>query len=71
MSEKEKHGELCHITICCVENGYSIECSYKTEETLSQKAGWVPTPFYSDCKKYVAKSDSDLLKRLEEIIKEK
>lgn len=71
MADKEEKLELCHISVCKAENGWEINCDYKSEPTLSQKAGWVPTPFYSDCKKYVAKSDSDLLSRLKEIVKDK
>ena len=65
---KEKKSELCHIDICCAENGYTLTCCYDAEEqTLSQKAGWVP---YSpgESKKYVAKTKADLIKQLENIL---
>jgi|GEM_PF-6975544 len=68
MAEKEKcSGELCHVAICCVENGYKISCSYEPEKTMSMRAGWVPCPAYED-KTYVEKTKDAVLKRLKEIL---
>ena len=68
MAEKEKAcGELCHIAICVVENGYKISCNYEPEKTLSMKAGWVPCPAY-DSKDYVEKTKEAVLKRLKDIL---
>jgi hypothetical protein len=66
--EKGKTGELCHVSICRVENGYKISCSYEPEEkSLSQRAGWVPC-MPGECKDYVEKTKSAVIKRLEEIL---
>ena len=67
--KKEPKKELCHISVRFVENGSEITCSYKTEDTLSQKAGWVP---YGppECKEYVAKTKADLKKRFNELVDE-
>lgn len=67
MADKEAKKDLCHINISVVENGYKICCGYETEQSLSQKAGWVPPPF-PEHKEYVAKTKADLKKRLNEII---
>jgi hypothetical protein len=62
----EKKQEVCHVSICVVENGYKISCSYESKESLSQRAGWVPTCM--ECKDYVEKTKSAVIKRLEEIL---
>jgi len=68
MAEKDKPaGELCHLSICVVENGYKLSCSYESEKTLSQKAGWVPCPM-GECKEYVEKTKEAVLKRLKEVL---
>jgi hypothetical protein len=68
MSEdKEKLGELCHVTLCKAENGWKISCSYKTEQTLSQRAGWAPC-MPNECKEYIAATKDAVLKRLKEIL---
>jgi hypothetical protein len=65
--KKESKGELCHISICCAENGYTLECFYEAEQSLSQKAGWIPS-MPAEQKKYVAKTKADLIKQLEKIL---
>ena len=70
MADKEESkpkGELCHISICCAENGYTIECCYEAESTLSQRAGWVPS-MPGEQKKYVEKTKAAVLKQLENIL---
>ncbi len=69
MAEKEekKHGELRHIDICVVENGYQIRACYDPVLSLSQKAGWTPQP-YEEPKNYVEKTKDAVLKRLKEIL---
>lgn len=64
---EEKSGDLCHVTICKVENGYKVSCSYDSPETLSSKAGWVPR-VPGECKEYVEKSKAAVIKRLEEVL---
>ena len=63
----EKKQEICHVSICCVENGYDISCTYETEKTLGQRAGWVPCDMGKD-KRYVEKTKSAVIKRLEELL---
>lgn len=65
--KKEDRGDLCHIHICCAENGFTIECCYEGKESLSSRAGWVPQ-MPGESAKYVAKTKKDLLKQLEEIL---
>jgi len=67
MAEKEKCVDVCNVSICVVENGYKISCIYKSEETLSQRAGWVPC-MPGECKDYVEKTKDAVLKRLKEVL---
>jgi hypothetical protein len=67
MTDEKKTGDLCHINISVVENGYKLSCSYDTEKTLGQRAGWVPCG-PSECKEYVEKTREAVLKRLKEIL---
>ena len=65
---EEKKQEVCHVSICCVENGYKIECQYESgEKSLGQRAGWVPC-MPGECKSYVEKTKDAVLKRLKEIL---
>jgi hypothetical protein len=63
----EKKQEARHVSICCVENGYKVECQYEEEKTLGQRAGWVPCST-GECKTYVEKTKEAVIKRLEEIL---
>lgn len=63
----EKKQDVCHVTICCVENGYKLECMYEAEKSLGQRAGWVPCSM-GDCKTYVEKTKEAVIKRLEDIL---
>jgi len=65
--EKEKLGELCHVTICVVENGYKISCQYEHEQTLSERRGWVPC-VAGECKDYVEKTKAAVIERLKKIL---
>ena len=70
MADKEKKTdmEICHVSICKVENGYKISCQYEsTTQTLAQRAGWVP-PVLCECKDYVEKTKDAVLKRLKDIL---
>jgi len=63
--EKDK-GELCSINISVAENGYKICCCYESKDSLSQKAGWVPT---SCCiKDYVEKTKAAVVKCVEKVL---
>ena len=65
---KEKKMEVCHVSICVVENGYKISCQYESgEQSLGQRAGWVP-PSYGESKDYVEKTREGVLKRIKEIL---
>jgi hypothetical protein len=68
MAEKEKEdmGELCHISICVAENGYKVSCSYEGKDSLSARAGWVPTSM--SCKDFVEKSKKSVVARIEKIL---
>jgi hypothetical protein len=64
----EKKLEVSHVSICCVENGYKISCSYEAgEQTLGQRAGWVPCSMGEE-KCYVEKTKDAVLKRLKDIL---
>ena len=64
----EKRQEVCHVSICCVENGYKVECSYEApEKSLGVRAGWYPAPM-GEQKVYVEKTKDAVLKRLKEIL---
>jgi hypothetical protein len=65
---EEKKGEICHISICVVENGYKISCQYEVaEKSLGARAGWYPAP-PGESKDYVEKTKDAVLKRLKEIL---
>jgi hypothetical protein len=74
MAEKEKkaecYGDLRSIHVRCAENGYEICCNYNSEQTLSQKAGWVPC-CPSESKDYVEKTPEAAAKQFLEILKHK
>lgn len=65
--EEEKLGELCHIMICVVENGYKISCQYEHEPSLSERKGWVPCAG-NTCKDYVEKTKAAVVERLKKIL---
>lgn len=68
MAEKDK-GKLTRLYITVAKNGYEIEASYEPKKTLSQKKGWIPSP-YCEPDKCVATSKSDLLKQIGELVPE-
>jgi hypothetical protein len=67
MAEEEKLGELFHVAICVVENGYKISCQYEHEPSLSERKGWVPT-YPSECKDYVEKTKAAVIERLKKVL---
>ena len=65
---EEKKGEVCHINICVVENGYKLSVSYESpEKSLGVRAGWYPAG-PGECKDWVEKTKDAVLKRLKEIL---
>jgi hypothetical protein len=67
MADDKPKGDLCHLNIKVVENGYEICCQYDAEQSLSQRAGWVPC-MPGEHKEYVEKTREAVLKRLKEIL---
>jgi hypothetical protein len=64
--DKKDMGELCSINICCAENGYKISCCYQSKDSLSARAGWVPT---SCCAKdYVAKTKASAVEIVKKVL---
>jgi hypothetical protein len=65
---EEKKSELCHVSICVVENGYKISCQYEpANKSLGVRAGWYEGG-PNECKDYVEKTKDAVLKRLKEIL---
>jgi hypothetical protein len=64
--KKEDLGELCHVSVCKAENGYKISCQYEGEDSLSQRAGWVPRS--NTCKDYVEKTKAAVIERLKKVL---
>lgn len=66
--EKEKKGEVSHVSICKAKNGYKICCSYENgEKSLGQRAGWVPC-MPCESEDYVEKTKDAVIKRLEDLL---
>jgi hypothetical protein len=68
VADKDK-GKLTCITVEVAKNGYEIRASYEPKKSLSQKKGWIPSP-YVEPDKCVATSKADLLKQLSELVPE-
>ena len=66
MAEEKELKDPCHVSICRAENGWKINCTYESKDSLSQRAGWVPTSCES--KDYVEKTKDAVLKRLKEVL---
>jgi hypothetical protein len=64
--EEKDIGELCHISVCKAENGWKVSCSYKCDDSLSVRAGWIPA--MSSCKDFVEKSKSAVVARVKQIL---
>ena len=60
-------GELSSLNICKAENGYTINCCYESKDSLSQRAGWVPSGCCS--KPYVEKTEDAVIERVKKILK--
>lgn len=66
MAEKDK-GKLTRLCITIAKNGFEIEASYEPKKSLSQKKGWVPSP-WCEPDKYVVTSKAALTAKVNEII---
>jgi hypothetical protein len=69
MAEKDK-GPLTRLFITVAKNGFEVEATYEPKKSLSQKKGWVPSP-YCEPDKYVMNTKADLLKKVGELLAEK
>lgn len=69
MADKDK-GPLTRLYITVAKNGFEVEATYEPKKSLSQKKGWVPSP-YCEPDKYVMNSKADLLKKVGELLAEK
>ena len=67
MAEKDK-GKLSRLYISVAKNGFEIEANYEPKKTLSQKKGWVPSP-YCEPDKYVVNTKEQLTKKINELLK--
>lgn len=68
MADKDK-GPLTRLYVTVAKNGFEIEASYEPKKSLSQKKGWVPSP-YCEPEKSVATSKEDLLKQISNLCKD-
>ena len=66
-NKEKKLGELCHVSICAVENGYRISCSYEVVPSLAQTQGWVPS-YPQESKDYVEKTKAAVIERLKKVL---
>jgi hypothetical protein len=68
MADKDK-GPLTRIYVTVAKNGFEIEASYEPKKTLSQKKGWVPSP-YCEPDKYVVNTKAQLTTKISELLKD-
>ena len=67
-AKEEKHGELCHVNISVVENGYKVSTYHdSSDQSLGARAGWYPSS-PGESKEYVEKTKDAVLKRLKEVL---
>jgi hypothetical protein len=64
MADKKNEGKF-HANIDEIENGYEVSCRRDRKQSLSQRAGWVPSS-YEEPKKVFCKTMKDVVKHLEE-----
>jgi hypothetical protein len=65
MAEK---GKLVCLCINIAKNGFEVEARYEPKKTLSQKKGWVPSPWVEP-DKYVCQDKETLTKKINELLK--
>lgn len=68
MADKDK-GKLTGLYVRIAKNGFEVEANYEPKKTLSQRKGWVPSS-YCEPDKYVAMTKADLVKRINELMKD-
>jgi hypothetical protein len=64
----EHSDKLTRLCVTIAKNGYEIEASYEPKKTLSQKKGWVPSP-WCEPDKYVCADKAALVKKINELLK--
>jgi len=68
MDDKNK-GPLTRLYITVAKNGFEIEANYEPKKTLSQKKGWVPSP-YCEPDKYVVNTKEALTAKIADLLKD-
>ena len=61
-------GKLTRLCVTIAKNGYEVEASYEPKQTLSQKKGWVPSPWVEP-DKYVCTDKKCLTEKINELLK--
>ena len=61
-------GKLTSLRICIAKNGYEVEACYEPKKSLSQKKGWVPSPWVEP-DKYVCTDKKCLTDKINELLK--
>lgn len=64
----ESKGKLTRLSICIAKNGYEVEACYEPKKSLSQKKGWIPSP-YVEPDKYVCQDKKCLTEKINELLK--
>lgn len=68
MADKDK-GPLTRLYITVAKNGFEIEATYEPKKSLSQRKGWVPSP-YCEPDKYVCNTKAALTAKINELVKD-
>ncbi len=68
MADKDK-GPLTRLYITVAKNGFEIEATYEPKKSLSQRKGWVPSP-YCEPDKYVVNTKAALVTKINELVKD-
>lgn len=63
-------GKLTCLCIDVAKNGYEIKASYEAKQSLSQKKGWVPSPWVEP-DKYVVNTVAALKSKIDELLGDK
>jgi hypothetical protein len=61
-------GKLTRLSVTIAKNGYEVEACYEPKKTLSQKKGWVPSPWVEP-DKYVCTDKKCLTDKINELLK--
>jgi|HubBroStandDraft_5_1064220.scaffolds.fasta_scaffold1691084_1 hypothetical protein len=69
MADEKPKGEICYFSARKVDNGWSISFTYENkDQTLSQRAGWVPCSPCGECKEFVEKTKDAVIKRIKDCL---